>query len=778
MKKLCLLCFALRLLAAAANGRSDSSETAAEPNLEIACQWWRDLENIWTPIGWKDHAFRFNVLFDGTLLAVPTRHKNHAGGNPGVQITFGSEPRHLQPGPDDTSVKQGWRDCAAPVLWSEWASQGFLLRQEVFAHVPGAKEVETGVEPLFAWVRLSVRDACDGLPLSQKVDFLMKINAPFVTHTMARRYNIRFVPERSQYPKSLMPDAQAYDPRTGLRLLEEGGRVRLGIPAGQKAVLRFAAKKPTDRDSLLSLQLDGRKGNHVDLLVPVLPVEKAVFDTELALGFDKALDEANRFWSSTPATAARVSVPEGYINDLIRRNLQFAEIIAEKNPDTGDYSTLTGSWCYSHGLWATPGAMELNFLDILGYHAVVEKYLRVFKKQQGTIVAPGPSYKLHPGYLSSPKTLTSIDWLSDHGALLWAIAEHALLTTDEKFIAEWLPVVVKACEFIKDSRRIEGHGGAPGIMPPAVATDQKKPLQAVWNDGWCYKGLLTAVRLLKQRQHPRAAEFEAEARAYRKAFQKALWAKAATMPTWTDARGKVHRQVPTGLVGEQENQLRHAFHLDTGPLFLVFSGLMDADDDLMRSTLLWFREGPQTKFYRHDADFAQVPCLHHEMSSCEPCYSWNVFHPWQSGDRLRFLEGMYSLFAGAYSRQTYSMCETRHGITGVCPCALPAYLARLAVADDQIKEGELHLLRLAPLAWLRTDAAATFENMPTEFGPASLSVKLSPDGKELRVTFADRFRIAPKRIMLHAPPVKGLKRITLNGKSLKWDGRKSCFAIQ
>ena len=128
---------------------------------------------------------------------------------------------------------------------------------------------------------------------------------------------------------------------------------------------------------------------------------------------------------------------------------------------------------------------------------------------------------------------------------------------------------------------------------------------------------------------------------------------------------------------------------------------MDAGDDLMRSALLWFREGPPTRFYRPESDWAQLPSLRHEMATSEPCYSWNLFHSWQLGDRLRFLEGMYSLFAGAYSRQTYTVCETRGGITG-CTHWLPSVLlARLAVIDDQIAEGELHLLRLMPLAWLK-----------------------------------------------------------------------------
>ena len=67
-------------------------------------------------------------------------------------------------------------------------------------------------------------------------------------------------------------------------------------------------------------------------------------------------------------------------------------------------------------------------LDNLGYHAAVEKYLQVFKSTQGSVVPPGDAFKPHPGYLATPKSLTAINWLTDHGALLWAISEHALIS--------------------------------------------------------------------------------------------------------------------------------------------------------------------------------------------------------------------------------------------------------------------------------------------------------------------------------------------------------------
>ena len=39
------------------------------------------------------------------------------------------------------------------------------------------------------------------------------------------------------------------------------------------------------------------------------------------------------------------------------------------------------------------------------------------------------------------------------------------------------------------------------VMPPAVATDRGVPTQSVWNIGWNYKGLTSAVRLLKRIKH-------------------------------------------------------------------------------------------------------------------------------------------------------------------------------------------------------------------------------------------------------------------------------------
>ncbi len=770
-------------------GQADPGWSGTEPSMADGLRWWRELPEKWTPFGWKDHMFRFNVLYEGTIVADPfTNQRTERYRGEGVYLSFAPAidavpARSYYKQGDDNAVAQGWTDRPTPELWSEWTTDGFITRCHAFAHVTGGRPVESGIEPIFAWIRLSLHATCEALPLEERWGFLLRLNAPHIGHTMSIRNNLiphpedrRYPPQyrSTGYPRRLYAEPEEYDRESGLVLLErsvwegeEEARVRLMILPGFDCSAVFKPRHPEEMDSSIYVEMDAKPGAHVDILLPMLPSHRSLVEPEARIGYDRALQEADHFWSWKPETAAVFETPEIHINKTVEYGLKFAEMIAEKNPDNGQYSLLTGSWVYAN-LWATPLAFcSIWFLDCLGYHSTVEKYLEIFRREQGTVVPPGDHYTLHPGYLSTPASLTAINWLSDHGALLYTLSAHGLLSGNGEWVQDRLSTILKACEFIRDARAIKGHGGFEGIMPPGIATDRRTKIQAIWNDGWMYKGLTTAVRLLRRIGHPRAGEFAAEAEGYRQAFHEALAKKTETMPDWTDNAGKKHRLVPTSLQGETKSELRHAFYLDTGPLFLVFAGLLRADDEMMRSMMQWFREGPQTRLYRFDSNCWQVPRLIHEVSSCEPNMSWGYFHSHQLGDRARFLEAMYSLFACHVSRQTYTNCETRGGVTGLTPTLTEYYLARLAVVDDQVEPDGLHLLRLMPLAWLAPDKPSRFENMPTEFGPLSLGV--SRAGESLEVTYEARYRIKPSRVVLHVPPLGELNRVRLNGRDLAWD---------
>ena len=65
---------------------------------------------------------------------------------------------------------------------------------------------------------------------------------------------------------------------------------------------------------------------------------------------------------------------------------------------------------------------------------------------------------------------------------------------------------------------------------------------------------------------------------------------------------------------------------------------------------------------------------------------------------------------------------------------------------------------------LRSDRPARFLRMPTEFGPVDLTAQLSKDGKTLEVSFKGDWRDRPGKVVLHVPPVPGLRKVSVNGK--------------
>lgn len=756
----------------------------AEPCMEQALGWWSELPAKWTPVGWADHLCRFSVLYNGMVSAIPDlNRRTRRWRGLGMQLGIWPDARPCFPGhvispQDNGSVVQGWRECETPVLWSEWAQEGLVFRAEVFAHAMQEDGAWRGDEPLFAWLRLGVHDVVPALPIPESYGFNLLISAPYIsTGAMSIRYNIALDPGCRRYPRELRDDDIAFDAGRSLLVLEPDGSVRLAVAPGQAGLAIFHAGEPEAGDFLIFLPLAASKGAHYDVLLPMIPCDRDLLERELALGFDGALELADAFWSGSRGSAATFQTPESHINQTIRRNLQLSRVVAERDPETGYRSLLTGAWAYAD-LWATPASMQIvMLLDSMGDHQAAGRYLQLFLDSQGSVLPECRYVGEHPGVLGPPKSVAACTWTSDHGAILWALASHALLNPEAGIASRFARSIELGCEFIRDARHTTAHPGVPGLMPPGIATDQPTHIQSVWADAWCYKGLATAARLLERIGRPSALEFIREARDYRTAFREAFYREAARMPRWTDDEGSEHTLAPTALYGAQDFEVRNAFYLDTGPLVLVFAGLLDADDPLMVSTLKWFREGPPRRVYRYDSDCWQVPSLQHEMSSCEPCFSWNLFHSHALGDRQHFLTAMYSLFAGAISRQTYTVCETRGGVSGLATATNMTYAARLAVVDDQIEPGELHLLRLFPLAWLAGEGSR-FESLPTEFGPVSLRVSLVARERELVVEWSASFGIRPRRLVLHVPPVPGLRAARVNGRLVEWDRKTGQLDLQ
>lgn len=760
-----------------------------EPTVERARHWWLPQRNVWTPIGWKGHLFRFNSVYNGSLICDPSwvlsskpNTTPYRGKN--FQITTVMPQRGGGYRDFPTSVHEVWDDDLgyrqqgwdpehqAPVLWTEYRRQeGLVIRQSVFAHLTGTTDVDTAVEPIYAWVRYEVTHVD---PLRAPTDFqfqlwlskaYMKPEGPFQDEN-----GVPLVVEPTAAPlDGALTMARVWNP-TGkpmtVPITDPDDQIRLMVVTAEHGSIGMSENTKTAGVYDLRLGLPVEVGAHVDLVIPMLPQPADAVKAEVGNGRDRVLTACDGYWSGATDPVATITTPEDYVNQVLRRGPQLAQVVAEKSPDTGLFTFLSGSYAYDV-LWSTPTSMVSHmFLDRLGYHDVVEQHIEIYLASQGTRVPPGTAFAggSYPGYLATPQVLQAIDWMSDHGAVLEILSKHALLTDRPAFIEKWIEPIVKACDFIVQACAMTNHTGVKGLLPPGASTDEGTQTQGIISQCFTYKGLTSAVELLTRQQHPRAAEFAAFAETFRQTFVTAIRNLAASSATWQDAQGK---NWPVLLPQFDGTGVWDAFTmLDTGALMSVWAGLLPASDPLMRSFVEFFRSGPNVALFdpvHHNALDRAV--LDHEQSSSEPCYSWNMFHSWQLGDREHFLEGLYGLLAGGLSQDTYISSEHRNAIYGnLFSHPIIVWSLIHAVIDDDLVPGELQLLRMCPNAWLSTQSETVFQDVPTGYGPVTLRFGLSPDGKEVTVTFSGRWHHRPTKVVVTAPEAPGVTRVRINGR--------------
>ena len=759
--------------------------TAGEPTFAEAKSWWEPMENVWTPVGWKDHLFRFNVLYNGSVLASP--HVLWTWSKPSTQKYIGrgvllvptlsvSDVCDVEPKGDYTFSSidggvgnQGWNySHQAPVLWTELKKDGFVVRQEIFSHVRGGKDMQTGIEPIFAWIKYVVKEVPEG-SVSGKVKLRIRLSSEFaLLPNMTASENLLMKADKRDYHRKLEEAVFETDSAKGSYILEEDKKIRLTCLPSTTAQYRLTSPKPDSKDYVLEIDFKAQKGAEAILLLPMIPYEKDTVSAEMDLGIKKALMESDGFWEKAMGTKTVVDVPEQEINRLIRYSVLQALITSEHDPDTGYYSLLTGSGSYDT-LWVTPTSFTSHMLlDQLGYHKEVAIYADLFRQTQGSQKAPGPLYEKDEGYFGPPSSLLIIPWLSDNGAELYTVCRHGLLTNDKEFIDKWIGSIIKSCEFIKRARAVTNHDAYKGLLPPGYETDDGVVTQGVWANGWNYKGLCYAVKLLKRINHPRAEEFEKERDDFKNAFVAAVKESSQKLSKWKDKLGEEHITVSRWLNATNDTQMHinNQVYLDAGPLFLVWAGIFDANDSLMTTSAKFFRERACKSMPEYGSPWR--PKLTHEISDFEPCYSWIGYHSRQLNDRYHYMESMYSILTGAVSNQTFSGCESRGGIHGVpCTSAAGFDLLRLAAVDDCLFENELHLLRMAPLSWFRDDYLTRFENMPTEYGPVTLKFRTSNGGSKLDISYSSKFHHKPGKTILHFPKLDNLKEIRVNGKVCK-----------
>ncbi len=741
-----------------------------DPTYEQAVARWPDLTRPITFLGCKDHPDEFGIMWNGNLtLASPglvdaDRRMFQDRKDDSLQVSFsmGDKPDFQNRDREDGSTEPSLAEGYLPITQVRIRKNDVVLKEEAFvSNSEGSCLASAWNDPAFLRVRFTVLEASSG---NSPIHLWAHVARNHTHYAMREVSNVRIDFVAPLYGRKLQASENS--------LLDSRGLVVMSAPQG----FRFYPELPAALDSialresqmnrnLCEFTLPGKAGATVDLIFPFLPAPPDKVSAVRRQDFPEARLSVTKCWENEISRGMQVEVPERALNNLWRFTVPLSFMTADSYPN-GDRIMKISSHHYE-ALWTTPAS--LNIVDLIqrGYREEAAAYLAPLLDQsrQQPVPNTGTSFSSSKGFIGSPSDYMAINWVTDNGAALWAASEYYLLTRDEKFLARSLPPMLGSLEWIARERERTRLRGGPdaGLMPAGRFTDADNQANFFWNDAWTYRGLADVCRVLEAIGHKDAARWTRERDDYRATFQKIFNEQVQRTIRWRDSSGAWIPFIPFRL-GQIADEDPRYFYLDAGPMMLGVAGLLDPKDTTMTWAMKWLTEGPHSSGNPDWDDWTRPASLRYEMSSLEPCYSWNIYLRYLRGEREKFLEGVYSLAAGSVTRKFLGGVEHRNGIQAVpaTNAVFDNHLRNMLVFEDESGQG-IDLLRNSPVAWLKPEKRIRVERAETYFGPVSFEVVSF--GSRIEAEIKAPSRTSPEwiRLWLNHPEGKALRSVTING---------------
>lgn len=517
--------------------------------------------------------------------------------------------------------------------------------------------------------------------------------------------------------------------------------------------------------------------NHVDFKVPVaagasemiyaavpfLPANAEESRWLADADFAKEQDRVEAWWKDYLARGARLELPEAYPANVFQANLHHMLCTAERDPETGHAITLTALGWYE-GVWASLSAVQAIALDERGFHADAASLLEPFIAWQGTMKPPG-EYVTQTGFLASNDPHTWVRWVSNHGFLLWAMADHFRLSADRTWLDHALPSMLAAVDWIEQerarTRQLNAAGQRPpqwGLLPPGSTGDGAPNCYGFMGDAVTWRGLDAVAAVLTEIEHPRAAATRAAADEYKTSILRGVDYARANTPAYKLKSG---REIPfiandiynvwkinTGAADPNINF--HIWWMDVGPLHLVDLGVLDAKSDLTG----------------HLLDAAKDRWMKGNVSTAEPYYN-----PQRAAflgrDQIDdFVEMYYTLLVEGMDRQTFVTGEYHHGQQNLPSCDAEQSRTQRMMLVREAADG-VDYASATTRAWLADGKRIALTDARTYYGKTTLVIESHVSQGKITATVTPPNRKAvPLRVRLRHPETKPMVRVTVNGQAL------------
>ena len=502
--------------------------------------------------------------------------------------------------------------------------------------------------------------------------------------------------------------------------------------------------------------LDSKPLGEEEVALELQPRERAVFDVFLPhrpIPRDRALRLRGRsfeerhagcraFWQAKLAAAARVSLPERRITEMMRAGLLHLDLITYGLEPQGTLTSTIGVYS-AIGSESSP---IIQYMDSMGWHDVARRALTYFLDKQH-----------EDGFIQNFG-----GYMLETGAALWSMGEHYRYTRDDAWVRRIEPKLIKACEFLgrwrarnlRDDLKGKGYG-----MLEGKTADPEDPFRSFMLNGYAYLGLSRVSEMLREIDPAQSARWGKEAEALRSDIRTAMFQTMGrspvvpladgtwcpTLPPWVEYRG------PLSLYADGGRWFTHGAMVSRdsllGPIYLVFQEVVDPQEPAA-DFLLNFHNDLMT---RRNVAFSQ------------PYYSRHPIVHLRRGEVKPFLKAYYNTVASLADRDTYTFWEHYFGAS-----PHKTHEESWFLMDSRwmlyMEEGRhLSLLPGIPRDYLQRGKTIELKEVATYFGPLSLRVDSRLEQGRIDAVIDCSSSRKPQAVELRLPHPLGLKATGVRG---------------
>lgn len=480
----------------------------------------------------------------------------------------------------------------------------------------------------------------------------------------------------------------------------------------------------------------------VEYYLPHRPVSASRAEALARRPYEDLYTQCRAFWQEKLNEAAKIHVPEGRIDNMIRAGLLHLDLITFGDRDQGTLAPNVGVYSPI----GTESAPIIQFYESMGLTDQARRCLQYFldtQQEDGRIV-------------------NFFGYTIETGAVLWSIGEHYRYTRDREWFERVKPQVLKACAYLLDWRRKnlreELRGRGYGMLDGKVADPEDQFHQFMLN-GYSYLGLKRICEVLEDLGSDEAASLTAEADAWRKDILDSFHARLSSSPVVPISDGSwcptcspwAEAETARFLLHKAENYRSHGTFMTPdgllGPIHLLFTEVVDPES----------REGAFVlKYYR------DIICQGNSLFS-QPYYGKHNIIQARLGMVKPFLNTYYYTVAPHFDHETGTFWEHYFKVSVHKTHEEGNFLMETRQMLYLEAGDTLRLLSVIPRRWMEDGKQIVLDSVLSYFGPVDLDVTSRVAEGEIRAHVSCPEARRPRTVTVRLPHPDGKKAAAVSG---------------